>query len=232
MDFKEIFKSKNELPQKCYLCGKSHGKLEEDHLPPKCIFPKEFWARLIFVPICKQCHDKRDKDDEYFRDYLSLWCGKNVPNVVHQKRESSWEKRPSHEIGTWKNRKRVWIELRSGLTVPMYALKGEEERINPVLISIAKGYNFSLREYIIPESYTHICLTKMAPFSNQSMEPEVRFWYSMVRYHEVIPGMFKFKHNSFRNKNINKSNWFLEFYDSVQFFVQFRWERKENSQKQ
>ncbi len=223
MDFKEIFRSKNKLPKICYLCGKSDEELQEDHLPPKCIFPQQFWSRLITVPICNQCHDIRDKDDEYFRDYISLWCGKNVPDEIHQKRQKSWDKQPSHKIGTMKNLTRIWREHSSGLIVKGFELKGEMKRINPVLECIAKGHYFSCKEKLIPESDIQILMTK-ASFNDELNEPEPKFWFPMTVQNEVIPGMFKFRFNHFQDGIINILNWFLEFYNTVQFFVQFRWE--------
>jgi hypothetical protein len=228
MDFKEIFKSKNELPEKCYLCGISDVKLEEDHLPPKCIFPQKYWSRLITVPICSLCHDKRDKDDEYFRDYITLWCVKNVPKEVHQKREESWDKRPSHKIATLKNLSRIWIELPSGLTIPGYVLKGEMKRINPVLESIARGHFFYRWGQIIPKFETRIYMTK-APFINEPNESEAQFWFPSTVPVVVIPGMFRFQLNHFQDGSNNISNWFLQFYDMVQFFVQFYWKNTETS---
>ena len=230
MDFKEIFKSKNELPEKCYLCGISDVKLEEDHVPPKCVFPQKYWSRLITVPVCKPCHARRDKDDEYFRDYITLWCGKKVPNEVHQKRQESWTLRPAHKIGTMKNLTRTWIKLPSGLTVPGYILKGEMARINPVLECIAKGHYFSCKEKVVPESDIQLLMTK-APFENEIKVPEAKFWLAMVVQHEVIPEMFEFGFNHFQDGDINILNCFLEFYNIVQFFVQFRWENTAIGQK-
>jgi hypothetical protein len=222
MDFKEIFKSFKELPKECYLCGARLVKPEEDHLPPKCIFPRKYWSRLISVPICGACHDKRDKDDEYFRDYISIWCGKNVPTEVHEKRQRSWNKHPTHEIGTMRNLSRVWIEQPSDLIVPGYALKGEMKRIIPVLECIAKGHYFSYKGVRIPRSNPQILMTK-APFFEGPNDPTVRFLSNLPVLQEVIQGMFKFKTNSFRDGKTNTSNWLLEFYDTVQFFIQFSW---------
>ena len=223
MDFKEIFKSINELPKICYLCGRSDIKLEEDHLPPKCIFPKEHWSQLITVPICSQCHDGRDKDDEYFRDYMTLWCGKNVSDEVHQRRQRSWDKHPSHKVGTIRNLTPVWIRLPSGLTVPGLELKGEMKRINPVLKCIAKGHYFYCKNKVVPKSDIQILMTK-APFNSELKEPEPKFWFPMTVENEIITGKFKFWFNHFQDGNINVLNWFLEFYNTVQFFIQFRWE--------
>jgi len=231
MDFKELFRNSNQFPKKCYICGKSDAKLEEDHLPPKCIFPRQCWSKLITVPICNQCHDKRDKDDEYFRDYMTLWCGKNVPDEVHKKRQKSWERRQAHKIGTLRNLRRVWKKLPSGLTVLMYELKGEMQRINPVLESIARGYYFYRWREIIPESVIRILMTK-APFVNKDTDREARFWFNNTVLVEIIPEMFELKLNLAQEGNINISNWFLEFYEVVQFYVQFCWEKKGNNQKQ
>jgi hypothetical protein len=225
MDFKEVFRSIKELPKECYLCGASVEKPEEDHLPPKCLFPRQYRSRLISVPICRECHDKRDKDDEYFRDYITLWCGKNVPNQLHEKRERSWDKSPAHMIGTMRHRTRVWVELPSGLSMPTSAFKAEMNRINPVLESIVKGYYFSLRGRRIPESDCLIALTK-APFIEEITNPEARFWLNKTVPHEVVPGLFGFSGCCFNDGHINKTNWFLEFFKVVQFFVQFQWEVK------
>lgn len=224
MDFKELFK--NELPKMCYLCGRSDVELEEDHLPPKCIFPKQYHSRLITVPICDQCHEKRDKDDEYFRDYITLWCGENVPDEVHERRKRSWDRRMSHGIATMRNAIRAWIPLHSGLIVPGYLLKGEMDRINPVLECIASGHHFYRCGETVPECEIQILMTK-APFIHEPNDPEARFWLSLTVPEQVIPKMFKFQFTLFKDGNINKSNWFMEFYDTVQFFVQFSWEKKE-----
>lgn len=222
-NFKEIFKSINELPKICYLCGRSVVELEEDHLPPKCIFPKQYWSKLITVPICNQCHDQRDKDDEYFRDYITLWCGKNVPDEVHQKRQRSWDKYPSHKIGTMKNLKHTWIKLNSGLNILGYILKGEMKRINPVLECIARGHYFYCKNRVVPQSIIQVLMTK-APFNDELQGPEPKFWFPMTVENEIIPGMFKFRFNHFQDEDIHILNWFLEFYNVVQFFIQFRWE--------
>ena len=223
MNLKEIFRGKNELPKICYLCGKSSKELQEDHLPPKSIFPKQYWSKLITVPICNQCHDMRDKDDEYFRDYVTLWCGKNVPDEVHKRRQRSWDAHPAHKIGTMKNLTRIWRKLPSGLIVTGFELKGEMKRINPVLECIAKGHYFSCKDKIVPQSDIQILITK-APFNDEINEPEPKFWFPMTVQNEVIPGMFKFWFNHFQDGNVNILNWFLEFYNIVQLFVQFRWE--------
>ncbi|HIJ90087.1 MAG: HNH endonuclease [Desulfobulbaceae bacterium] len=66
----------NKLPSQyprniCAYCGDTKH-LEDDHIPPKNLFPKPRPNNLITVPACKKCHSKTSKDDEYFRIKLSL----------------------------------------------------------------------------------------------------------------------------------------------------------------
>jgi hypothetical protein len=49
----------------CYLCGTP--ATTQDHIPPKCMFPKPRPTDLITVPSCCACNDKTKLDDEYFR---------------------------------------------------------------------------------------------------------------------------------------------------------------------
>lgn len=55
----------------CVYCG-HHGKITDDHIPPKSIFPKPRPNNLIVVPSCKKCNSEASKDDEYFKIVLSM----------------------------------------------------------------------------------------------------------------------------------------------------------------
>lgn len=55
----------------CFLCGKP--ATTDDHLPPKCIFPKPRPSNLITVRACEDCNGGSKLDDEYFRDLC--WTG-------------------------------------------------------------------------------------------------------------------------------------------------------------
>jgi len=55
----------------CAYC-KTKGAVTRDHIPPKALFAKPRPENTITVPACTPCHEKFSKDDEYFRDVLSL----------------------------------------------------------------------------------------------------------------------------------------------------------------
>jgi hypothetical protein len=62
---------KNKKIGECVYCGKM-GKISNDHIPPKNLFPSPRPSNLITVPSCKECNQKASKDDEYFRLVLSM----------------------------------------------------------------------------------------------------------------------------------------------------------------
>jgi hypothetical protein len=53
----------------CAFCG-SKPAVTDDHIPPKCLFPKPRPGNLITVRACKTCNEGAKLDDEYFRDAI------------------------------------------------------------------------------------------------------------------------------------------------------------------
>ncbi len=62
----------------CTYCYKRRV-LGRDHVPPKTLFPRPRPANLITVPACTACNTRASKDDEYFRDVVSLRDDANTP---------------------------------------------------------------------------------------------------------------------------------------------------------
>lgn len=212
-----IFKQYAELDKLCYLCGRDEVELVPDHLPPKCLFPKKEWSRLLQVPSCKPCNSKRKKDDEYFRDYIVVWSKEtNVPKEIWEKVQRSWQERPSHRIGIETNTRREWKKNKDGLYVANYSPLAEKHRIHPVLDNIARGYYFS--------SFGNR-ISSLQSESFISFDSEAKFWSDKTVPIEVIPKMFKFRCNRFKNGTINVSNWYLIFYNVISFYVRFSWKQ-------
>jgi hypothetical protein len=65
----------------CIYCGENNPTTK-DHIPPKGLFANPRPSNLLTVPCCSTCHDKTSKDDEYFRDMLSMCISTfNHPDV-------------------------------------------------------------------------------------------------------------------------------------------------------
>lgn len=56
---------------KCAYCGNTE-EITKDHIPPKNIFSKPRPDNLITVPSCYKCNCEASKDDEYFRNVLTM----------------------------------------------------------------------------------------------------------------------------------------------------------------
>ena len=55
----------------CVYCG-SKGELTVDHIPPRCLFPRNLRNDLLLIPSCAECNNGAAKDDEYFRNMLAV----------------------------------------------------------------------------------------------------------------------------------------------------------------
>ena len=66
---------------KCYYCD-NEGTTDE-HIPPKCIFPKGNNNQLITVKSCKQHNNEKSGDDEYFRNIISMMINTNEYGINH-----------------------------------------------------------------------------------------------------------------------------------------------------
>ena len=56
-------------PGTCIYCLQVR-ELEEEHVPPQCLFAESARADLPIFGACRTCNDARSMDDEYFRDVL------------------------------------------------------------------------------------------------------------------------------------------------------------------
>src|SRR4030042_1463259 len=72
---------KRKLKRKCYFCGEE-GAASNDHIPPKCIFPRAIRKinkhSLITVPAHYKCNNSFRKDDELFRNFIITQSNETV----------------------------------------------------------------------------------------------------------------------------------------------------------
>ncbi len=64
---------------KCYYCD-DEG-ITDEHIPPKCIFPKGNNNQLITIKSCRQHNNEKSGDDEYFRNIISIMIDTNKYGV-------------------------------------------------------------------------------------------------------------------------------------------------------
>ena len=69
--------------QICYLCGKKPATTE-DHVPPKCLFPKSTQSKGYKLPACSDCNNALHLEEEYIRDRFSIAGHNNSAYQVFQ----------------------------------------------------------------------------------------------------------------------------------------------------
>ena len=79
-----------------------------DHVIPKCLFAPPFPPNLITVPACRTCNGLKSSDDDFLRDYLTIYIeGNESPYAwkIYEDKVRSSVRRNSSEIGraavTW-----------------------------------------------------------------------------------------------------------------------------------
>ena len=69
----------------CYYCGRTNAeKYTKDHVPPKCIFPKNKPKNLITVPCCFKCNKEMSSLDQKMRNWMGLLSTK-MPKEISQR---------------------------------------------------------------------------------------------------------------------------------------------------
>lgn len=86
-------RKKQNKPKICYLCGKSINSrdMSREHVPPKQMYPKKIRTannpQLITLASHKQCNQKYQKDEEYFKLSLGVMAVASLVDVESQIRD-------------------------------------------------------------------------------------------------------------------------------------------------
>ena len=86
-------RKKKNKPKICYLCGESINPkdLDREHVPPKQMYPKGIRKannpQLITLASHKQCNQKYQKDEEYFKFSLGCMAIAGLANVESEIRD-------------------------------------------------------------------------------------------------------------------------------------------------
>jgi hypothetical protein len=54
----------------CAYCGELR-KISKEHVIPLCLFKRPYPPRMITVPACDQCNNKKSLDDDFLRDLIT-----------------------------------------------------------------------------------------------------------------------------------------------------------------
>lgn len=133
-----------DLPNICYECGilLDQESLTKEHVPPKCLFPKNDKVSLITVPSCIEHNGGKSNDDEYLLQIISLQILANEKgqNIATNKAVKSMFRNRKRTRSLASNATLVYVdEKRTGQLKPTFAFKFDEDKFNNSISSVCKG---------------------------------------------------------------------------------------------
>src|SRR4051812_17444163 len=130
----------------CYLC-RERVATTWDHVPPQNLFPKNAQFKGFKLPACKPCNEGLSKDDEYFRDVLTIAATNEDARQVLQEGTIPSITRPWAQVQRVRKVDRILEKTvavpyisPSGLIVePRIAFQFDTERTDRVCARIVRG---------------------------------------------------------------------------------------------
>ena len=208
----------------CVYCGDPAE--DWDHVPPKCLFSKSNRHNLIRVPACIKCNNSFAKDDEYFRQMLSMRDDTGEGPDVTEAREASLralsrKDQKKLKDATLRNRflteakhGEIYLGLRHGYMVDLH-------RLNRTVSRAVKGLFAYEFDRMLPDD--HVVLSFEG---NEIPKGDIGFLAPFSRiartivsngYRAVGKGVFRYGVAHLEGLP-DTTIWILQFYGSV-FFV-------------
>ena len=204
----------------CAFCGKQ--AVTDDHVPPKCLFPKPRPTNLITVRACKACNEGAKLDDEYFRDAILTGIDEQrFPEAM------ALSVRKIEEMGADpKKRGYGWATYKSVRTVEVYTAAGiylgdagarelDLDRMLRTIEKCVRGLYFHHFQERIPED------CEVTIEHHQNVEPddirEIPTNLAWQPLQDIGNGAFVYTYT--RAQDSPLSLWLLKFYGHHSFIV-------------
>jgi hypothetical protein len=141
----------------CVYCGKE-GPINQDHIPPKALFPKKEWPGLLKIPSCYCCNNGASKDDEYLRTMIALSAKGKSDESLKLLSEAAVRSLARPEAVNFRrailgNLKETFVYDPAGIVVPATFGNVDLSRFDKVIARIIKGLFFKERGQRLPSNY-------------------------------------------------------------------------------
>lgn len=132
------------IPNMCYECGipLDQESLTKEHVPPKCLFPKNDKVSLITVPSCIEHNGGKSNDDEHLLQIISIQILANEKgqDIATNKAVKSILRNRKRTRSLASNATLIYVdEERTGQLKPTFAFKFDEDKFNNSISSVCKG---------------------------------------------------------------------------------------------
>jgi hypothetical protein len=209
------------LPVTCYLCGERPSNTV-DHVPPQGLFPSNVEFRGFEVPACKQCNNDFSKDDEYFRDILTMGCTNDDALQVLQEKTIPSMKRPWAQLQLVRKEDRiaarafpVAITSPSGLHLKTrVAFQFDTERMNKVCERIARGIYYEIAKEPLAKA-CEITATLLRPAQANEFVKELQEQQGEPNFGRVAGDTFLYAVWGLPEDRYMTGLWILRFYDEI-----------------
>lgn len=203
--------------QNCVYCGEAHASTN-DHVPPKCLFPKPRPSNLVTVPACEACNRRASLDEEYFLAALMLTdagissAGQKLWKTLRRTYDhaNGLRARIASAISPAPVFSRGGIFLGNRLTV-----RHEDERFRSVVTKIVKGlYWLEYGERMPDMSVIHY---RFLIAGEEKAVARKYLPHTKVPKHSW-PGIFEYRSNRTAEAPAG-SIWLLLFFGQMQFWI-------------
>ncbi|MHB8054412.1 MAG: HNH endonuclease, partial [Candidatus Aminicenantales bacterium] len=226
--FRIMKESKRKMGE-CVYCGKLRP-LTEDHIPPRCLFPKNLRNNLLKIPSCDECHGQNRQvslDDENFRlmlinrdDVQDSIPIKDIRNSALRSLEKPFKRGFAKSF--FSSTKIFDIFSRGGI----YLGKGmsytvDLNRLNRVAERIILGLFYHHKGYRLPDGWKAVAFetTGYRPSSKakaQSLLDSLNRILANRNIEVIEKDIFSYRFN-FADDEPNGSMWLLIFYNRILF---------------
>jgi hypothetical protein len=190
-----------------------------DHVPPKCLFPRPRPSDLITVPSCLACNQGAGADEEYFLASMMFTEAGTCPAgraLWQEKIRRMYAKNLGLRYRIAASLRRVNLVTPAGLFLGRhFSQKPDFPRLEKVVVKIVRGLYYV--EHGLPLS-RHTIVEALFLRSNREREAAEKYSHMLKDGQRAWPGIFSYRANRVEDYP-QGSMWLLQFYDFAAFWA-------------
>lgn len=207
-----------DAARSCVYCGLRPAQTD-DHVPPKCLFPRPRPSDLITIPSCLECNQGAGKDEEYFlASIMFTRAGSSTTGrqLWREKLRRMYAKNLGLRYRIAASLQRVNVHTPAGLFLGRHLAQNPDlVRLEKVVVKIVKGlYYFEHGDALLPEMTVEALLLR----PHEERHVAATYGHLLKQGQRAWPGVFRYRLNRVKEYP-QGSMWALSFYDFATFWA-------------
>lgn len=202
----------------CVYCGVGPAETD-DHVPPKCLFPRPRPSDLITVPSCRKCNQDAGRDEEYFLASIMFTQAGSSPAgraLWQQKLRRTYAKNLGLRYRIASSLQRVNLVTPAGLFLGRhFAQSPDFARLEKVVVKIVKGLYYADHAAALAP---HTTVEALFLWPDQQGDVAHKYGHMLQDGRRAWPGIFSYRANRVKDYP-QGSMWELRFYDVAAFWA-------------